>query len=218
MSKNIGRRAFTSALGVVAVTRIGAAVPPARMLRLAWVSTDQRNSPSPNLGAFRAGMRDLGWIERRNLAIESWSGEGTSERIAQQVGDIVRSQPAVTVAAGGLALFALLQARVTAPIVFSISAEPVEAGIIESFARPGGNITGISLFALALVGKRMQLLKEALPAIRQVAVIANPQHPGEPKERDAAQSAASALQLTCATFQCRASGAGERPRRDPARP
>jgi len=201
MSRNIGRRAFASALGVVAITRIGAAAAqPARMLRVAWVSTDQRNSPSPNLAAFRSGMRELDWVEGRNLAIESWWGEGSGERIARMAGDIVRSQPAVIVAAGGLALFALVRARVTAPIVFSISADPVEAGLIESFARPGGNITGISLFTLALVGKRMQVLKEALPAIRQVAVIANPQHPGESKERDAAQSAAAALQLSMRHF------------------
>jgi putative ABC transport system substrate-binding protein len=147
MSKNIGRRAFASALGVVAITRIGAAAAqPARMLRVAWVSTDQRNSPSPNLAAFRSGMRELDWVEERNLAIESWWGEGSGERIAQLAGDIVRSQPTVIVAAGGLALFALVRARVTAPIVFSISAYPGEAGLIESFARPGGNITGISLF------------------------------------------------------------------------
>ena len=84
--------------------------------------------------------------------------------------DVVRSRPGVIVAAGGLALFALKRAGATTPIVFSISADPVEAKLIESYARPGGNVTGISLFTLALVGKRMELTKEILPSMTRIAV------------------------------------------------
>ena len=144
------RRIFCRGLAVMsAATVLPTAAQPAPMFRVAWVSTDQKNSPSPNLEAFRGGMRDLGYAESRDLVIEPWWGEGSSERVEQLASDIVRSQPDVIVAAGGLALFALIRAGVKTPIVFSISADPVEAKIIESFARPGGNVTGISLFTLA---------------------------------------------------------------------
>ena len=195
------RRSFFHAVALIpAVTVLSATAQATRMLRVAWVSTDQKNSPSPNLNAFRGGMRDLGYVEGRDLTIESWWGEGSGERVEQMASDIVRAQPDVIVAAGGLALFALTRVGVKIPTVFSISADPVEAKVVESFARPGGNVTGISLFTLALVGKRMQMLQEALPGVKRVAVIANPQHPGEPKERDAAQLAAASLGLTLRYF------------------
>ena len=205
MATTIGRRSFSCALGLATVVApvVPALAQPTRMLRVAWLSSEQKNSPSPNLRAFRSGMRELGYIEGRHLQIDSWWSEGSAERMAQMAGEVVRSQPTVTVAAGGLALFALRRAGATTPIVFSISADPVEAKVIESFARPGGNMTGISLFTLALIGKRMQVLKEVLPGLQRVATIANPQHPGEPKERDAAQFAASYLQLTPRHFPVR---------------
>lgn len=187
------------------------------MLRVAWVSTDQKSSPSPNLAAFRGGMRDLGYVEGRNLAIEAWWGEGSGERVVQMAGEIVRSQPQVIVASGGLAFFALKRAGVKGPFVFSISADPVEAKAADSFARPGGDATGISLFALVLVGKRMQLLKEALPGIQRLAIIANPQHPGEPKERDAVRIAAQALRLTPRYFPVSSEGELEQALQDVVR-
>ena len=180
-----------------------ASTQPTRMFRVAWVSTDQKNSPSPNFAAFRGGMRDLGYVEGQNVAIGGWWGEGSGERVTDMAGAIVQSQPDVIVAAGGLAMFSLLHAGVKLPIVFSISADPVEAKLVDSYARPGGNFTGISLFTLALVAKRMQLLKDALPGIKRVAILANTQHPGEQKERDAAEAAAKALGLTPHYFPVR---------------
>lgn len=197
----VKRRSICSAFGALATAAaFPVAAQPARLLRVAWVSADRKNAPSPNLTAFGEGMRDLGYVDGRSLRIDAWWGEGSGERLTQMVSDIVRSQPDVVVAAGGLAVYALTRAGVKLPIVFSISADPVEARIVQSFARPGGNVTGISLFTLALMGKRMQVLKEALPAIKRLAVIANPQHAGEPKERDAAQVAASGLDMTIRYF------------------
>ena len=176
-----------------------AAAQPARMFRVAWVSTERKVSPSPNLEAFRGGMRDLGYVEGRDLVVDTWWGEGSQDRVRQLAGDIVRSQPDVVVTQG-IALYPLISAGVKMPIVFSISADPVEAKVVESFARPGGNVTGISLFTMALIGKRMELLKEVLPGIKRIAVIGNPQHPGERKEREAAQAAATTLALTLRYF------------------
>ena len=195
------RRFIFRAFGLLALPVVPrVAAQSARKLRVAWVSADRRNSPSPNLAAFAEGMRNLGYVEGKSLTIETWWGEGSGERLIQSANDMVRSQPDVIVAAGGLAVYALTRAAVKLPIVFSMSADPVEAKVVQSFAHPGGNLTGISLFTLALMGKRIQVLKEALPGIKRIAVIANPQHPGEPQERHAAQDAASALDLTMRYF------------------
>ncbi|MEO8740592.1 MAG: ABC transporter substrate-binding protein [Casimicrobiaceae bacterium] len=198
------RRSFCQALSILptAVT-LPASAQSARMFRVAWVSTEQMNAPSPNFAAFREGMRELRYVEGRDVTIDAWWGEGSGERVIELSGPIVASQPDVIVAAGGLALFSLLRAGVKAPIVFSISADPVEAKVAESFAHPGGNATGISLLTLAIVGKRMQILKEALPGIKRVAVLANSQHPGEQKEREASQAAASQLGLALHYFPVR---------------
>jgi putative ABC transport system substrate-binding protein len=171
-----------------------------RPFRVAWVSTDQKNSPSPNLAAFQGGMRDLGYMEGRDLVIDTWWGEGSAERVERMATDIVRSKPDVIVAAGGLALDALMHVDVKIPTVFSISADPVEAKVADSFAHPGGNRTGISLFTLALVGKKMELLKEAVPGVKRIAIIANPQHPGEQQELAAAKTGAEKLGLAVRYF------------------
>ena len=132
--------------------------------------------------------------------IDTWWGEGSEERVEQLASNIVRSRPDVILTQGGPALGPMVRAGVKTPIVFSISADPVEGKLVESFARPGGNLTGISLFTLAIVGKRMELLKEVLPNIQRVAIIANPQHPGEQKELDAAQTAAATLGINVRYF------------------
>jgi putative tryptophan/tyrosine transport system substrate-binding protein len=194
------RRAFCHSLVVLAAVALPVAAQSTRTFRVAWVSTDQKNAPSPNLAAFRSGMRDLGYIEGGNLTIDTWWGEGSPERVEQSMGAVLAWQPDVIVVAGGLGLDPVMHASAKIPIVFSISADPVEAKVVQSYARPGGNVTGISLFTLDLVGKRMQLLQEALPGIKRVALVANPQHPGEQKERAAADAAASQLGLTVHYF------------------
>jgi putative ABC transport system substrate-binding protein len=115
-------------------------------------------------------------------------------------GDIVRAQPDVIMSQGGLALNPLVRAGVKIPIVFTYSGDPVEAKIVASFNRPGGNMTGISYFTLEIVGKRLELLREILPGLKRVAFLANPQHPGEQKEFAAAQAAAAKLGLAVRYF------------------
>jgi putative ABC transport system substrate-binding protein len=168
--------------------------------RIAWVTTDRKDAPNANLEAFREGLRDLGHVEGKTVAIEVWSGDGSGERVGRMAGEIVASRPDIVAAAGGLALFPLVRAGVKLPIVYSVSADPVEARIAESFARPGGHMSGISLFALSLVGKRLELVKEIRPAAKRVAVVCNPQHPGEHKELAAARDAARQLGLEVRYF------------------
>jgi len=192
----VKRRSFLRSvpLGPV-VLASAAAAQSARPLRVAWCSIERANLPSPYLDAFRDGMRELGYGEGRNLTIDTWWGEGTETKLTQQVDAIVRSTPDVIVAQGGLALHPLMVAGIGIPIVFGVSVDPVEAKIAESFSHPGGNATGMSFFALDLVPKRMQIMKEALPAMKRMAVLADPQHPGQHKELAAAQAAADSLGL-----------------------
>jgi putative tryptophan/tyrosine transport system substrate-binding protein len=197
----MNRRDFCRDTLALALAGAGpAAAQAAPRLTVAWMSTDNQEAPSPNLAAFRDGMRELGYVEGRNLRLVAFWGDGSAERVRAVVPGMLGARPDVIVAAGGLALFALIAAGVRLPVVFSMSADPVEAKIVESFARPGGNLTGISLFTLALVGKRLELVKEVLPKARRIAVIANSQHPGERKELEVAQAAAQKLGLAVRYF------------------
>ena len=212
------RRTLSRTLAVLpAALALSSAAQPARPYRVAWVSTERKSSPSPNLAAFRGGLRDLGYTEGLDLALDTWWGEGSGETVEKLAPAVVRSMPDVVVAAGGSALGALIRAGVKNNIVFSVSADPVEARFVESFARPGGRMTGMSLFTLALVGKRLELLKEILPRARRVALIANPQHPGERQELDAAQAAAAKLGLTVRYFPVNSAAALEAALADIAR-
>jgi putative tryptophan/tyrosine transport system substrate-binding protein len=177
-----------------------------KQLRVAWASIERANTESPYLHAFRDGMRELGYTEGNNLIIDKWWGDGSEEKLAQQIDAIVRSQPTVIVAQGGLALHPLMVARVKVPIVFGVSVEPVDAKIAESFAHPGGTATGMSFFALDLVGKRMQIMKEAMPAMKRVALLADPQHPGQQRELAASQAAADSLGLQVRYFPVHSEG------------
>jgi len=201
------RRSFQRSLAALPLAVvIGAAAQPKRPLRVAWVSTERKDLPSRNFAAFRAGLSELGYVEGRDLVIDAWWGEGSRDQVEKLVPDILRAQPDVVLASGGLTLGALVRAGVKLPIVFSVSADPVEAKFVQSFARPGGQMTGVSLFTLALVGKRLEVLKEILPGARRVALIANPQHPGESQELDAAKDAASKLGLAVRYFPVKSEG------------
>jgi putative ABC transport system substrate-binding protein len=145
-------------------------------------------------------MRELGYAEGRSLVIDPWWGEGTETNLARQIDAIVASRPHVIVAQGGLALHPLLVAHVSVPIVFGVSADPVIAGIAHSYGHPGGNATGMTFFALDLVGKQLQIRKEALPALKRVAALSDPQHPGQHEELTALQAAADKLGLQVRYF------------------
>jgi ABC-type uncharacterized transport system substrate-binding protein len=143
-----------------------------------------------NIEAFRQGMRELGYIEGQNIVIEFRSGERA--QLAQLANELVQQKVEVIVATG-LAAPTAKTATETIPIVFSVSGDPIEAGLIDSLARPGRNMTGITWLAFELVGKRLELLKEAVPRVSRVAVLADPAHPGEQHELKETQSTARAL-------------------------
>ncbi len=192
------RRKLMLALSAGALLPRFAAAQPARVFRVGWISSD-RSQGSPYIEAFRSGLRDLGYVEGRNLAMDERWGEGSIERTDQLAVELVRSKPDVIVTQGGTT-FTVVRAGPTTPVVFGYSGDPVEAGFAASLGRPGGNLTGMSFLSLELVGKRMELLKEAMPRLKRVALLANPQHPGEQGELRAAQAAAKALDLSVRYF------------------
>jgi putative ABC transport system substrate-binding protein len=169
--------------------------------RIGWISGGSR-SGNVGLDAFRASMRDLGYIEGRNLSIDARWGEGSPERLEQLAAELVRTNPQIIVTQGPAAV-TLRRAGVAMPVVFAFSGDPVEAKLVETLARPGRNFTGVSFLSLDLAGKRMELLKEALPAVKRVAILADPQHAGEQSELRASQAAAKALGLTIEYFPAR---------------
>jgi putative ABC transport system substrate-binding protein len=142
----------------------------------------------PNLAAFVDGLRDLGYVEGRNLTLEYRSAEGRPERVRELALQVASLKPDVIVVLGGDLVPFVKDATSTIPVVMLTSQDPVEAGVVVSFARPGGNLTGVAFVASETAGKRLQFLKEAVPSLTRVAVLWNPDH-RDPEYRDTATAA-----------------------------
>jgi putative ABC transport system substrate-binding protein len=152
--------------------------------------------------AFVQRLRELGWIEGRTVAIEYRWAEGRSERLAGIAAEFVRIKPDVIVTAG-TAVPALKQATSVIPIVFAIGRNPIGEGLVASLARPGGNVTGLSTQVTDLAGKRLQLLREAVPGIRRLAILAETEDPAALLERGEVETAARALGLEAVAIEIR---------------
>jgi ABC-type uncharacterized transport system substrate-binding protein len=166
--------------------------------RVAWLGHGQAGEQSPYLDSLRAGLHELGWREGRNLALAIYwtTGRDNMEAVARE---LLASDPEVIVAQEYTVL-ALQSIKTTKPVVCGFSGDPLDIKLVESWAKPGGNFTGMSYLAIELVGKRIGLLKEWLPNARRIAILARPQHPGEPLERRASEAAAEKLGLELSYF------------------
>ncbi len=153
------------------VSRIG-------VLTLRWRSTP--SNPEPFYDAFTQAMRELGYVEGKNLLIESRFADGKSERLPGLAAELIDLKPAVIVTHAMNATEALRRATSTIPIVVSPMTDPVERGLAASLARPGGNVTGMSHMGIDLAPKQLELLKSMIPALSHVAVLANPGNPSHP--------------------------------------
>ena len=197
------RRQALGILGaLVALPATSFAQTPAGMRRIAWLSVGPLDAPSPYLDAMRAELHDLGWDEGRNLTIARFSSTRAPDDFEQVAREVVASKPEVVVTQE-YAVLAMKQIQATVPVVFGFSGDPVEAKLVQSYAHPGTNYTGMSYLASELVGKRIEFLKDALPHLRRIAILARPQHPGENRERAASEEAAQKLGITVAYFPIR---------------
>jgi len=169
----------------------------AKIARIGYLAADRAANPHQH-EAFRQGLRELGYVEGRNLVIEYRDAEGKLERFPTLAAELVALKVDVIVASGTLAALAAKQATRTLPIVFSPAADPVASGLVTSLARPGGNVTGLSLLYSELIGKWLEQLKQAIPGVSRVAVLWQPGAFGERTEKDnlkRAEVAARALGL-----------------------
>jgi putative ABC transport system substrate-binding protein len=178
------RRAFLAGTGAafLAAPLHAEAQPAAKVARIGWLG--DRPATGPRLEAFLQGLRDLGYIEGRNLVIEYRYAEGKPERYSSLAVELVALKVDVIVAANTLAALAAKQATKTIPIVSVGAGDPVTSGLVTSLARPGGNVTGLSSLAPELVGKCLELLKQAVPGVSRVAVLWQPGAQGERAEMD----------------------------------
>jgi putative ABC transport system substrate-binding protein len=175
-----------------------AAQHASRIRRVAWFGLGQPDIASPYVDALRAGLREHGWIEGQNLLLDlHWaSGRDDMEAAARK---ILASNPDVVVTQE-LMTMAMKAVHADKPVVFGFSGDPVDVKLVESWARPGGNFTGLSYLALQLVGKRVEVLKECVPQLERIAVLARPQHPGEHLERQATEAVVSRLGMELVYF------------------
>jgi putative tryptophan/tyrosine transport system substrate-binding protein len=149
--------------------------------------------PNANLDAFIQGLRELGYIEGKNLLIDYRFAEGRAERLPELATELVRLKVDAIFTAGTPAIFALKQATKTIPVVFFSTSDPVGTGVVASLAHPGGNITGISVLASDLWPKRLELLKEIFPKLTRVAMLWNKGNAGMALEAQATQEVAGPL-------------------------
>jgi putative ABC transport system substrate-binding protein len=151
--------------GAVATAQQSAKVP-----RIVFLSTASLSSLSPWLEAFRQGLRELGYVEGRNIAIEYRSAEGNVDRLPELAAELARLKVDCIITAGPTPTRAAKQATSTIPIIMTTyGGDPVADGTVASLARPGGNITGLTNVSTDLAGKRLELLKEAIPKLSRVA-------------------------------------------------
>jgi putative ABC transport system substrate-binding protein len=181
------------------------AQPATKPSRIGYLSPTFSSEPDNRrrLGALREGLRDLGYVEGQNITIESRWAEGEYGRLPDLAAELVNLKVDVIVTYAPPAIQAAKQATGTIPIVMAGIIDPVATGFVASLARPGGNITGLSLMAPELVGKQVEILKEANPKITRVAVLGNPANAGTSPQFRHAQEAAQALKVRLQLLEAR---------------
>jgi len=198
---------------LVVTGAVATAQQPKKVPRIGYLSPFDPATQSARAEAIRLALRDLGYIEGQNIAMEYRYAEGKLDRFPELLAELVRLKvDIILVAGGGRLTRAAMNATKTIPIVMvGGGADPVEAGLIDSLARPGGNVTGITNLSSQLGGKRLELLKEAVPKLARVAVLYDPALPSNVLEvKEVLPVAARALKLTLQPWEVRAAGGFER--------
>jgi ABC-type uncharacterized transport system substrate-binding protein len=182
-----------SIAGLLAGGVIAEAQQPKKAPRIGILSSLSPAAVLARMDAFRQGLRELGYVEGKNLVIEYRYAEGKLDRLPALAAELVRLKVDVIVTGGPAVNRSAKESTVTIPIVLSFDNDPVGNGFVASLARPGGNITGLSTFAPEISGKQLELLKEIIPKLSRVAVFGNTIQPGNPQALRETKLAAGAL-------------------------
>jgi putative tryptophan/tyrosine transport system substrate-binding protein len=188
----VRRREFIILVGGAAAWPLATHAQPAKLPTIGFLGTATPSTWSQFVAAFVQRLRDLGWVEGRNVAIEFRWAEGRTERYSEIATEFVRLKVDVIVTSGG-AVLATKQATSIIPIVFAIATDPVASGMVASLARPGGNITGLSIQSTDLASKRLELLREIIPDLRRLAIVGNASNPNALMEMAEVQATARSL-------------------------
>jgi len=166
---------------------------PKKVPRVGYLAAASLSANSARTEAFRQGLRELGYVEGKNIVIEYRYAEGKLDRVPALAAELVRLKVDVIVTAGPTSTRPAKEATVTIPVVMAMDTDPVGSGLVASLARPGGNITGLSTLAPELSGKRLELLKEIVPRLSRVAIFGTSTQPGYAQQLREVELAAGAL-------------------------
>jgi ABC-type uncharacterized transport system substrate-binding protein len=197
------RREFIALVGGAAAWPLGARAQPGKLPTIGVLGGATAVAESQRTAAFVQRLRELGWIEGRTVAIEYRWAEGRSARLVDIAAEFVRLRVDVILATGTAPALAAKQATSVIPTVFAFAGDPLGTGLVASLTRPGGNVTGLSNQGTDLVGKRIELLREIVPHLRRLAVLANAGYPAAMLEMEEVQAAARTLGLEVAAFEVR---------------
>ena len=187
-----------SILLVIAVMGVGAmaqAQQPTKVPRIGFLTAGSPSTIPARIEAFRQGLRELGYVEDKNIVIEWRFGEGKLDRLPALVAELVRLKVDIILSAGAAITRPAKDATRTIPIVMAQDTDPVGNGFVVSLARPGGNITGLSSYSAELNGKRVELLKEIVPRLSRLGVVGESTYPGNPQSLKETELAAGALKV-----------------------
>ena len=202
----ISRRAFVAAVagGLLSAPLAARAQPAGKLRRIGFLGNSTAALEANLVQPFRDGLRELGYVEGRDVAIEYRWAEGQYERLPALVAELIALKVEVLVTAGTPAALAVKRATTTIPLVMVAVGDPIGTGLVKSLARPGGNLTGLVSIAPDLEGKRLELLSEIVPKLSSVAFLANPANPFHVTSEKQARAAARSLHLKVEFFPVRA--------------
>jgi putative ABC transport system substrate-binding protein len=202
----VDRRDFITIVGgsILAAPLIGEAQQSGKVPRVGFLSAPSRSSGSPLRDSFRQGLRELGWVEGKDVIIDYRWADNRAERLSELAAEQVRLKVDLIFAASTAVAVAAKSATSTIPIVAPTMSNPVELGLIASVARPGGNVTGLSYsVSLEIFSKQLELLKETVPKIRRVVILSNPANPSHVGAIRSLQAAAQSLGLQLQLLEAR---------------
>lgn len=199
----VRRRQVLISAGVLLAAPQLAFAQPDKIPRIGFLISETLSGEASRIEALRAGLRDFGYVEGKNIAIELRPADGNYDRLPALAAELVRLKVDVLVAFGAKAVLSARGATTTIPIVVPVASDPVAMGIADSLARPGRNVTGATAFIPELHAKRLELLREVMPGITRVAVLVNPATPSSRRGIEASIATGKSLKLELQAFEMR---------------